>query len=186
MGGSRNLRLLPWWLCHREPPAGKPPRASTWRCRVYAPSTGLSIYNLYSYFDGRGSFRYTRLKIPPRVRSGILEQVMGRAVAICDCSLGRTSRPRTAACGVLIVLLFIFTDLNCAVIYSSLDGRGSFRYTRLKRKAALVGRFLLEQVMGVEPTSKAWEAFILPMNYTCIFGLCLRSARTVTDFAGVA
>jgi hypothetical protein len=22
--------------------------------------------------------------------------------------------------------------------------------------------------MGIEPTSKAWEAFILPMNYTCI------------------
>ena len=27
--------------------------------------------------------------------------------------------------------------------------------------------FLLEQVMGIEPTSKAWEALILPMNYTC-------------------
>ncbi len=26
----------------------------------------------------------------------------------------------------------------------------------------------LEQVTGVEPASKAWEAFILPMNYTCI------------------
>ena len=25
---------------------------------------------------------------------------------------------------------------------------------------------VLERVMGVEPTSKAWEAFILPMNYT--------------------
>lgn len=24
---------------------------------------------------------------------------------------------------------------------------------------------LVEQAMGVEPTSKAWEAFILPMNY---------------------
>ena len=23
--------------------------------------------------------------------------------------------------------------------------------------------------MGVEPTSKAWEAFILPMNYACVF-----------------
>ena len=25
--------------------------------------------------------------------------------------------------------------------------------------------FFLERAMGVEPTSKAWEAFILPMNY---------------------
>ena len=24
----------------------------------------------------------------------------------------------------------------------------------------------LERVMGIEPTSKAWEAFILPLNYT--------------------
>ena len=26
----------------------------------------------------------------------------------------------------------------------------------------------MEQAMGVEPTSKAWEAFILPMNYARI------------------
>ena len=26
----------------------------------------------------------------------------------------------------------------------------------------------LERAMGVEPTSKAWEAFILPMNYARI------------------
>ena len=25
----------------------------------------------------------------------------------------------------------------------------------------------MEQVMGVEPTYQAWEACILPMNYTC-------------------
>jgi hypothetical protein len=24
----------------------------------------------------------------------------------------------------------------------------------------------VERVMGIEPTSKAWEAFILPLNYT--------------------
>ena len=60
---------------------------------------------------------------------------MGRAVAICDCSLGRTSRPRTTACGVLAVLLFIFTGLNCAVIYSRLDGRGSICYTRSQKKS---------------------------------------------------
>lgn len=27
-------------------------------------------------------------------------------------------------------------------------------------------RFSMERVMGIEPTSKAWEAFILPLNYT--------------------
>ena len=26
--------------------------------------------------------------------------------------------------------------------------------------------------MGIEPTSKAWEAFILPMNYARIVKLC--------------
>lgn len=24
----------------------------------------------------------------------------------------------------------------------------------------------MERVMGIEPTSKAWEAFVLPLNYT--------------------
>lgn len=27
----------------------------------------------------------------------------------------------------------------------------------------------LEQVKGVEPSYQAWEACVLPMNYTCIF-----------------
>ena len=27
--------------------------------------------------------------------------------------------------------------------------------------------FIDKQVMGIEPTSRAWEARILPMNYTC-------------------
>ena len=26
----------------------------------------------------------------------------------------------------------------------------------------------LEQVMGIEPTCSAWEADILPLNYTCV------------------
>ena len=32
--------------------------------------------------------------------------------------------------------------------------------------------------MGVEPTSKAWEAFILPMNYTCILS-CVAFGKVV-------
>ena len=27
----------------------------------------------------------------------------------------------------------------------------------------------VERVMGIEPTSKAWEAFVLPLNYTRVF-----------------
>ena len=38
---------------------------------------------------------------------------------------------------------------------------------RKKRLAAF--SLFVEQVMGIEPTSKAWEALILPMNYTCDF-----------------
>ena len=36
-----------------------------------------------------------------------------------------------------------------------------------KRKAAirLPCNFQVERAMGVEPTSKAWEALVLPMNY---------------------
>ena len=29
----------------------------------------------------------------------------------------------------------------------------------------------MEQAMGVEPTSEAWEASILPINYACIFAI---------------
>ena len=29
-----------------------------------------------------------------------------------------------------------------------------------------VGVAAMERVMGIEPTSKAWEAFVLPLNYT--------------------
>ena len=29
--------------------------------------------------------------------------------------------------------------------------------------------FFLEQLMGVEPTYAAWEAAVLPMNYSCIW-----------------
>jgi hypothetical protein len=28
----------------------------------------------------------------------------------------------------------------------------------------------MERAMGIEPTSKAWEAFILPMNYARKYG----------------
>ena len=34
--------------------------------------------------------------------------------------------------------------------------------------AGLFGATVMERVMGIEPTSKAWEAFVLPLNYTRI------------------
>ena len=37
-------------------------------------------------------------------------------------------------------------------------------------------RFLVERAMGIEPTSSAWKADILPMNYTCVFGLIWNNA----------
>jgi hypothetical protein len=29
-----------------------------------------------------------------------------------------------------------------------------------------MGNIVVERVMGIEPTSKAWEALVLPLNYT--------------------
>lgn len=31
--------------------------------------------------------------------------------------------------------------------------------------------FKVERVEGIEPSTKAWEAFVLPLNYTRNFGL---------------
>ena len=38
-------------------------------------------------------------------------------------------------------------------------------------------RFFVERAMGIEPTSKAWEAFILPMNYARITTLFYQRKR---------
>ena len=32
--------------------------------------------------------------------------------------------------------------------------------------------FLLERVMGIEPTTSAWKAEVLPLNYTRILFIC--------------
>ena len=49
----------------------------------------------------------------------------------------------------------------------------SYRQSSLHTKACqgnplqlTVGVAGMERVMGIEPTSKAWEAFVLPLNYT--------------------
>ena len=43
-----------------------------------------------------------------------------------------------------------------------------------------VARYM-ERVMGIEPTSKAWEAFVLPLNYTREEGL---NSNGFPDFGG--
>ena len=38
-----------------------------------------------------------------------------------------------------------------------------------KETPAFCGRFFMERMMGVEPTYAAWEAAVLPMNYSRIW-----------------
>ena len=53
---------------------------------------------------------------------------------------------RSQACG--------FTKTDVKVL--TLSGEGALERNRLK----------LERVMGIEPTPEAWEAAVLPLNYT--------------------
>ena len=48
----------------------------------------------------------------------------------------------------------------CGSIYVAAYSLHAFHRDRVLREG------LLERVMGIEPTSKAWEAFVLPLNYT--------------------
>lgn len=48
--------------------------------------------------------------------------------------------------------------------------------------------YSMERIMGIEPTSTAWEAVVLPMNYIRVFCLlmystkiCLKSQATKKD-----
>ena len=50
------------------------------------------------------------------------------------------------------------------------------------------GDSFMERIMGIEPTSTAWEAVVLPMNYIRVFYLlmystkiCLKSQATKKD-----
>jgi hypothetical protein len=50
----------------------------------------------------------------------------------------------------------------------------------VKKKSRPIGGntfFEVERAMGIEPTSKAWEAFILPMNYARITTLFYQRKR---------
>ena len=37
----------------------------------------------------------------------------------------------------------------------------------------------MERVMGIEPTSSAWKAEVLPLNYTRLDSLCLQANRNL-------
>ena len=39
----------------------------------------------------------------------------------------------------------------------------------------------MERAMGIEPTSKAWEAFILPMNYARVGTPIVASGRGICN-----
>ena len=41
----------------------------------------------------------------------------------------------------------------------------------------------VERVMGIEPTYPAWEAGVLPLNYTRTFSLCLLFYHRVLIYA---
>ena len=47
--------------------------------------------------------------------------------------------------------------------------RKALKKTTFVRQTNVV--FFVEQVMGIEPTYSAWEADVLPMNYTCDCGI---------------
>ena len=39
------------------------------------------------------------------------------------------------------------------------------------KKLAFASQFLMEQVMGIEPTLAAWKAEVLPLNYICVLSV---------------
>jgi hypothetical protein len=49
--------------------------------------------------------------------------------------------------------------------FDPLGGGGKFGYKARNRYGGL------ERVEGIEPSTKAWEAFVLPLNYTRVFNL---------------
>ena len=53
-----------------------------------------------------------------------------------------------------------------------LDMKTPFEFTAVQVERFNIRRvYHLKQVMGIEPTLSAWEAGVLPLNYTCIFSL---------------
>ena len=49
------------------------------------------------------------------------------------------------------------------------------RVLQTRALATWLCRHILEQVVGIEPATKPWQGFILPLNYTCIHYIILSS-----------
>ena len=52
-----------------------------------------------------------------------------------------------------------------------------------QRIAASLQGFIIQRVMGIEPTYPAWEAGVLPLNYTRIFYYYINCNTTLPKFA---
>ena len=67
-------------------------------------------------------------------------------------------------------MVAIFRALSVANRVVLRTTTGSRAHIRSKTKSPLRGDFfVLEQVTGIEPARPAWEAGVLPLNYTCIY-----------------
>jgi hypothetical protein len=71
-----------------------------------------------------------------------------------------------------LVVLFMLLITEISSLYTLLP----IKFLFLKFKSFLFGLFL-ERVMGIEPTQSAWEADILPLNYT---RLLIRNKKNYT------
>ena len=75
----------------------------------------------------------------------------------------------TAAIALLASMNSVASETTIAVTAENFSHAETARnYRNWAAQGANKGFVILERVMGIEPTSKAWEAFVLPLNYTRI------------------
>ena len=70
----------------------------------------------------------------------------------------------TAAIALLASMNSVASETTIAVTAENFSHAETARNYR--NWGANKGFVILERVMGIEPTSKAWEALVLPLNYT--------------------
>ena len=73
----------------------------------------------------------------------------------------------TSAIALLASMNSVASETTIAVTAENFSHAETARnYRNWAAQGANKGFVILERVMGIEPTSKAWEAFVLPLNYT--------------------
>ena len=73
----------------------------------------------------------------------------------------------TSAIALLASMNSVTRETSIAVTAENFSHAETARnYRKWAAQGANKGFVILERVMGIEPTSKAWEAFVLPLNYT--------------------